>query len=310
MVAQEQVPGLGPLRLVHVVAFARVVDAGGFTAAARQLGMSKATVSKHVTTLEGHFGTRLLNRTTRSLRLTDDGARFYAHCHNILSELATAETEILKSNTTPCGRLRVNAPTFFGSRRVTPALYDFLESYPELEIDLTLCDEDDDLVDAGMDVAIRVSRGQAADTHATRLAPCEQIICGAPRYLDRHGAPSVPGELVRHNCLSYAHSPDSNTWWLVGPNGEEHVKVRGRLRANDGEALRCAVLTGLGLALMPALQIAEDLRVGDLVEVLPEYEDRSHSIYAVYPQDRRMLPKVRAFVGFLEARCRGGWAWV
>ena len=295
---------------MHVVAFARVVDAGGFTAAARQLGMSKATVSKHVTTLEGHFGTRLLNRTTRSLRLTDDGARFYAHCNNILSELATAETEILKSNTTPCGCLRVNAPTFFGSRRVTPALYDFLESYPELEIDLTLCDEDDDLVEAGMDVAIKVSRGQAPGSHATRIAPCEQIICGAPRYLDRHGAPAAPGELARHNCLSYAHSPDSTTWWLVGPNGEERIKVRGRFRANDGEALRSAVLTGLGLALMPVLQIAEDLRVGDLIGVLPEYEDRSHSIYAVYPNARQMLPKVWAFVGFLEARCRDGWTWV
>lgn len=307
---QDTVPGLAPFRLMHVVAFARVVDAHGFTAAARQLGMSKATVSKHVTMLEAHLGTRLLNRTTRSLGLTEDGARFYAHCRNILAELASAETELLQAGASPRGRLRVNAPTFFGSRRLAPALYDFLESYPELEVELTLCDEEDDLVAVGMDVAIRVSREPEAGTRATRLAPCAMVVCGAPRYLERYGAPAVPGDLVRHNCLSYVPSPDADVWCLDGPTGEARIKVRGRFRANDAEALRSAVLSGFGLALMPTLQVAEDLRAGDLVEVLPGYQARSHSIYVIHPNGGQVPAKTRAFIGFLEARCRGGRAWV
>ncbi len=286
--------------LIYVVAFTRVVDSNSFTLAARQLGMSKATVSKHVSMLEEHLGARLLNRTTRSLGLTEAGARFYVHCQKIVAELSSAETELMDSGAAPSGTLRVSAPTCFGTLHLAPLLGNFLQRYPDLEIDMTLADRKIDLIESSHDVAVRIARQAFPGLCSRRLAPSPQVVCAAPAYIARYGRPSAPEDLADHNTLTYAYLTTGDIWTLAGPGGPKTVKVRGRLRADNGSALRRAVLSGFGLALMPTFLVGEDLEAGRLVNLLPDYEDSSYSVYAIHAHDRHVTPKVEAFVDFLE----------
>lgn len=262
--------------------------------------MSKATVSKHVSMLEEHLGARLLNRTTRSLGLTEAGARFYAHCQKIVAELSTAETELMDAGAAPSGTLRVSAPTCFGTRHLAPLLGDFLRRYPDLEIDMTLADRKIDLIEASHDVAVRIARQAFPGLCSRRLASSPQVVCAVPAYIARYGRPSAPENLVDHNALTHACLTTGDIWTLEGPGGPKSVKVRGRLRANNGSALRPALLTGFGLALMPTFLVGEDLDAGRLVNLLPDYQDNSYSVYAIYAHDRHVSPKVEAFVDFLE----------
>jgi DNA-binding transcriptional LysR family regulator len=287
--------------LTHIAVFMRVVETGSFTAAARKLGMSKPTVSKHITTLERHLGARLLNRTTRSLGLTEIGAGFYSHCQNIMAEVATAEAEVLQSSGTPRGRLRISAPVCFGDRCMVPKLPEFLERYPDIEIDLSLSNRQVDLIKEGYDLAIRVTRNEPAGLISTHLAPCTHLVCAAPAYLERHGRPRNLAALAKHNCLLYAFFGSGNSWHLDGPNGPATVKVRGRFQANNGDALRLALLSGQGIGLMPTYLVSEDLAAGRLTDVLPGYRETSYAVLAVYPEEGRDLPKVQALVEHLRA---------
>ncbi len=288
--------------LTHIAVFLRVVDAGSFTAAARKLGLSKPTVSKHIATLEQRLGARLLNRTTRSLGLTEIGARFYGHCQNIMAEVATAEAEVLQSRGAPRGRLRISAPMCFGDRRVAPELPEFLDRYPDIEIDLSLSNHHVDLIKEGYDLAVRVTRTKPAGLVSTCLAPCTHLVCAAPAYLDRHGRPRTVADLAGHNCLMYVFFGSGHSWQLDGPNGPETVKVGGRFQADNGDALRQALLSGLGLALMPTYLVGEDLAAGRLCDVLPGHRENSYAVLAVHPEEGRDLPKVQALVEYLRSR--------
>ena len=288
--------------LTGMAIFARVVEARSFTAAAAALDLSKSAVSKQVARLEDRLGARLLNRTTRRLSLTEVGAAFYERCARILVEVEDAELAVGRLQDAPRGTLRINAPMSFGQLHLAPAVADFLNGHPGLAIDLTLNDRIVDLVEEGYDVAIRISRLADSSLIARRLVPSRRVVCGSPAYFERHGVPRHPADLRRHNCLLYSYLPSAEEWQFVGPDGPAAVRVSGTLRANNGDALEAAMLTGLGVALQPTFIAGRDLQAGRLVAVMPDYVDESASVYAVYPHIRHLSAKVRAFIDFLAAR--------
>lgn len=287
--------------LTPIAIFVRVVADGSFTAAADRLGMSRPTVSRGVSTLERQLGVRLLNRTTRRVGLTEAGKRFYGHCRRILEELDAATCEVTRLNGLPGGRLRISAPTAFGDRYLTDRIREFLELYPDVEIELTLDNSRPDLIDDGYDVAICVAEQQPPVSNARRLGGCERLVCAAPEYLARFGAPRSPADLAGHNCLCFANGNFSCDWRLDGPGGCETTTVRSRFRTDHGDVLRIALLSGMGLALVPLLLVSNDLEAGRLRDVLPRWRDNSHGIYAISVSGADPAPNVRAFLDHLDA---------
>lgn len=283
--------------------FARVVDAGSFSAAAADLGLSKSAVSKAVARLEDRLGSRLLNRTTRKLSLTEAGALYYDGCRRMLSEAETADQAVTRLATAPRGRLRVNAPMSFGTLHVAPCLPDFLARFPDLDIDLTLEDRPVDLVKEGYDLAVRIGSLPDSSLVAQRLGPNRRLLCAAPGYLAEQGAPARPEALVDHACLIYSYASEGPLWRFRSAEGEVQLRLSGRLRINNGDALRAAALAGGGIALLPSFLVGDDLRAGRLLRVLPDWQDAYEAaIHAVYPASRNLSPKVRAFVDFLAER--------
>ena len=296
-----------------MIVFARVVEASGFSEAARRMGLSKSAVSKQIAALEDRLGARLLNRTTRKLSLTEAGAALYERCARIAAEVEAAEEAVSHLRAAPRGRLRVNAPMSFGLLHLAPALPDFLEHYPEVTVDLTLNDRFVDVVDEGYDVAIRVARLADSSLIARRLAPARLMACAAPSYLDRHGVPVTPADLVSHQCLLYSQSPANalGEWGFVDGRGQRHdVTVSGRFKANNGDAIRILILGESGIGLLPTFLIGQDVHEGRLVRVLPEFEAvYDGGVYAIFPHSRHLSPKVRALVDFVADRFGKGPYW-
>lgn len=290
--------------LSDIAVFVRVIEAGSFTAAAEQLGLSQSAVSKCVTRLEEHLGTRLLNRSTRKFSLTEAGGALHARGRRALDEIEEAELEIARLQTEPRGVLRVNAPMSFGILHLAPALDEFLQRYPALTVDLQLDDRLVDLVEEGFDCAIRIKALADSTLVARRLAPCRLVVCAAPDYLARHGTPTTPATLREHACLVYTYRDDPNEWVFRGPDGRElKVVVAGRLRCNNGLIHRDAALAGLGILVTPTFYVGDELRSGRLQTILSDYTPIPEpSVYVVYPERRHLSPKVRAFVDFLAAR--------
>jgi DNA-binding transcriptional LysR family regulator len=287
-----------------VAAFAHVVDSGSFSAAAHRLGISKSAVSAHVQRLEERLGIRLLNRTTRRLSVTEAGAAYYRHCARILAEAAAAEQVASALQREPRGTLRISAPDSFGSMHVAPAVAAFLKRYPELSIDITLSPAHVNLVEEGLDLAIRIGALEDSPLVVRKLAPSRLVVCAAPAYLKEHGTPHEPGDLAEHNCLCTNLLPWGDEWRLVGKRGEVRVAVNGSFRSNSAEMLRAALLDDIGIAILPSWAVFEPLRSGALRRVLDAWEPPASTIYAVYPGNRLMSMKVRAFVDHL-ARCFG-----
>lgn len=304
-------------RLAEMEVFVRVVDEGGFSAAARALNMSKSAVSKRVASLEDRLGARLINRTTRRLALTDAGTTFYARAARILAEAEEAEAAVSSLQAAPRGVLRVNAPVSFGLNHLGGLLPGFLARYPDLSVDLVLNDRFVDLVDEGFDLAIRITSLEDSSLIARRLCGLHRILVASPDYLDRHGVPDHPDDLRDHACLLYTYLRRSGEWTLhTGDGRAARVQVNAAaLSANNGDVLGEAAIQGLGITMMPTFIIGEALASGRLVRVLPDWEDLSGGIYAVWPSGRFIPAKVRAFVDLLvdafrdppwEAQCRGG----
>lgn len=280
------------------------MEAQGFSAAARALGLSKSAVSKAVGQLEDRLGARLLNRTTRRLSLTDAGAAYYEGCVKVLAEAEEAELAVTRLQESPRGLLKVNAPMTFGVLHLAPCLPDFLQAHPELNIELSLDDRVVDLVEEGLDVAVRVAKLPDSSLIARRLAPSRRVWAASPEYLARNGAPEHPRELARHRVMLYSLLlGPADEWRWETPEGEAgSVRLTGCLKANNGEVLRQAALSGLGLIFSPTFIVGRDLCEGRLVEVLRPWADSSGSDYAVYPHNRHLSAKVRAFVDFLAGR--------
>jgi DNA-binding transcriptional LysR family regulator len=287
-----------------IAAFARVVDSGGFSAAAGRLGISKSAVSAHVQRLEQRLGVRLLNRTTRRVSLTEAGAAYYRHCARILADAEIAEQAASALQREPRGTLRISAPDSFGWMHVAPAVPAFLKRYPKLSIDIALSPAHVNLVDEGLDLAIRIGVLEDTPLVVRKLAPSRLVACATPAYLREHGVPRAPGDLARHNCLCTSLLPWGDEWRLAGKRGEVRVAVGGSFRSNNAEMLRAAALDGIGIVLLPTWAVAEPLRTGALRRVLDAWEPPASTIYAVYPGNRLMSVKVRAFVDHL-ARCIG-----
>jgi DNA-binding transcriptional LysR family regulator len=288
-------------------AFAQVVEAGGFAAAARQMGVSRSAVNKLVMNLEEHLQTQLLHRTTRRVSTTDAGRAFYDRCTNILADLAAAELALSQLQVEPRGNLRVNAPMTFGTLHLAPILVEFMTQYPDLHVELTLNDRFIDPIDEGFDVTIRIAQApSAASLIVHALAPCPMVICAAPTYLQQHGIPTHPDDLKHHGCLHYGHLAQENTWTLMAADGKSTVvTIHGPLCCNNGEVLRQAALNGLGIVMLPTFIVETDLQNHSLQPVLTPYHPPEIGIYALYPVNRYLSTKVKVFTDFLQQRLSG-----
>jgi DNA-binding transcriptional LysR family regulator len=282
--------------------FRRVVELDGFAAAARDLGMSNAAVSKQVGALEAQLGARLLNRTTRRLSLTEPGRLFHARTVRILDDLAEAEAEMSDHAAAPRGRLRINAPMSFGIRHLPPVLASFRRRFPDLALDLALSDRIVDLIDESFDVAIRIASLTDSSLIARRLCTSRRVIVASPGYLTAEGEPETLAALHDRSCLIYGHHlAGEEVWTFEGPHGHGEFRVNGAFAANNGDLLAAAAADGLGIALLPLFIVADHLRDGRLVTVLRDHTPTGAGVFAVYPATRHLSAKVRVFIDHLAA---------
>ena len=288
--------------LVGMAIFARVVEANGFSEAARRLGLSKSLVSKEVTRLEKSLGARLLNRTTRKLSLTEIGAAFYEHCARVVREAEEAELVVGRLHGEARGVLKLTTPVAFGTLHIAPALPEFLARYPDVSIDLTISDRVFDLAEEGYDLSVRIASDLPPNVVARRLAAVDRVVCATPGYFGRHGIPQAPKDLAGHNCLVYTHANPDSVWRFRAAGAQVVVPVTGNLTLNDDEALWQAVLGGLGISLLPTFIVGKDLQAGRLQAVLADYVPSERGLHAVYLPNRHLSAKVRVFIDFLVAR--------
>jgi len=287
-------------RLGAMEMFVRIVETGSFSAVARQLGTTQPTISKQLTALEKQLQTRLLHRSTRSLGLTEAGAAYYERCRRIIDEVREAEAALGRLQSGLAGTLHVNASIALGQIFVTPLVLKFQSQYPALGVELSLIDRYIDLVEEGVDVAVRIGQLPDSNLVARRLGSTRRVLVATPAYLAAHGTPERPEDLVHHNCLLYAYLSSGNEWLFNGPDGEIRVRVQGSFRANNGHVIREAVLGGVGLAITPDWLAHDKLASGEVVALLPQFAPPPLEINAVYPSARHVSAKVRAFVEFLR----------
>ena len=284
-------------------AFARVAETHSFSATARDLRLSKSLISRQISSLENELGVRLFNRTTRSLALTEAGQDYFERVTRILSDIEEAQATVTHLQTTPRGKLRISAPMSFSILHLSSALPDFLEQYPDIEIDITMNDRFVDLIEEGFDIGIRIGRLTDSTMKVHKLASLKRIVCASPAYLARYGSPRTPDDLKHHNCLCYSNMTSREEWRFITAEGlASSVKVKGRLQANNGDVLRVAALKGMGIAYLPSFMIGADLQAAALVSLLTESTPQDAGIYAIFPPSRQVSTKVRAFIDFLTAR--------
>lgn len=293
-------------RFTQLAAFISTLDRGSQAAAARELGVTPAMVGRYITALENRLGTRLLNRTTTRQSATEAGLAFRDQAAAILDQLDAAEHQAATTQASPHGVLRINAPMVFGTRHLAAAVAGFGARHPGVRTELVLNDRVVDLVEEGYDLAIRIGRLPDSSLVSRRLASCRTLLCAAPAYLARHGAPHHPEDLRHHNCLLYSYATTRDTWHLSGPGGTAVSQpVRGNLVANNGDALLAAALSGAGIVLQPTFIAADALRAGTLVSVLGDWRLPELTVHAVFSSARHLSPKVRAFVDHLVGQFGG-----
>ena len=291
-------------RFQALTAFARVVESGSFARAAERMDVSVSAVSRQVAELEAHLGARLLNRTTRRLSLTESGQAFYERCVQLLADLDEAEQAVTAASIVPRGTLRLTASIGFGIRYLAPAIAAFASQHPQLRFDIELSDRPVDLVDEGLDLAIRIGDIGSQALIGRRIGVAEMVCCAAPSYVAEHPPPpSTPDDLRRHACLTYAYSSEGNVWRFADASGRMHdVKVTGPMHANNGAMLTALSVAGGGIAIAPDFIVADDVRAGRLIRLLPGYKPPPININAAYPSRRHLSAKVRAFIDFLALR--------
>jgi DNA-binding transcriptional LysR family regulator len=284
--------------------FVKVVSSGGFSAAARSLGLAPSRVTSHVQALEQRLGVRLLNRSTRKIGLTEVGQAYYERCVRILTDVADADRIVQALQSTPRGTLRLDAslgmPAVIG-----PVMSRFVALHPEVRVEMTISDRMVDLVEEGVDLSIRAAPVPESSLIVRRLASYRFVVCGAPEYLSRHGAPQTPGDLLGHNCLMFSEPhPWGDEWVFAGPGGEQRVAVSGNFRSNSAMALHLAALNGQGLLAATPCAVAGDLEAGRLLPVLTGYRSGELPILAVYPHRQHLSAKVRCFIDLLVGHFR------
>jgi DNA-binding transcriptional LysR family regulator len=297
-------------RLGAIQVFAQVVESGSFAKAAAKLGLSTSAASRHVAELESHLQTRLLNRTTRRVSLTESGQAFYERAVQLLADLEEAEQEAGKAAVVPRGTIRVTTSVNFGVRHLAPAIADFLGAHKEVRFDVSLSDRVVDLVEEGFDLAVRIGTAGSGNLVARKLGETRLVPCASPLYLSAHPAPKTPEELAQHNCFTYEYVTPRNVWRFQDPSGRERaVRVAGTLHSNNGDLLAEAAARGAGIVFEPAFIVGPDVRAGRLVPLLQEFTPPQVPIYAVYPSRKHLSAKVRRFVEFLIARFASAQDW-
>jgi DNA-binding transcriptional LysR family regulator len=291
-------------RYQEIKVFTTVADCGSFVAASDALKLSKAAVSRYVSDLERRLGARLMHRTTRKLSLTPEGEIFLMRCRAILESIDESEEEISTRGNTASGTLRITAPVSFGIRHLAPLWNDFLNKYPQVKVELELSDRVINLVEEGVDLAIRIGQLNDSTLISRQLASTRLVLCASPKYLERRGTPSHPRELVEHETFSYSLLSTGHTWKFDGPEGKIDVRVSPRMISNNGDTGVEVCIRGGGIHLWPTFLVQEHLRTGSLIEVLPAFKASTLGIYAVYPSRKYVSPKVRVLVDFLLDRCQ------
>ena len=286
--------------------YARVVDAGSFSEAARRLGISKALASKYVGQLEQRLGVCLLNRTTRKLTPTEVGTAYYARCARIVGEVEELEGSFHADHATPRGHLRIAGPRIFGEDALVGCVTAFLERHPAVTVDLVLEERTVDMIAEGFDVAIRI--GELADTRliARRITSYRYVLCASPDYIAGAGAPATPGSLAGHACIVNSTISPTSQWQFMVDGKRRSVGVRARIRVNCARPVRTLALAGYGIGLCLLPTVREDIAAGRLVRLLEPYEAYDRTVYAVYPHSRHVAGKVRAFLDHLIDHFRAG----
>lgn len=295
-------------RFLEMRVFAAVVDAGSFVGASDTIEMSKPAVSRYVQDLEARLGVRLLQRTTRKLSLTEEGAVFYARCKDLLDDVEEAEAEITSRSGEASGLLKINAPVSFGITHLAPLWAEFMTRNPKVTLDVTLSDRVVDLVDEGFDVAVRIARMPNSSLISRKLASTRMIACASAAYVRKHGPIDHPADLADHTVMAYSLFSAGDSWEFEGPQGDIAVKVTPRLHTNSGDTCRAVALQHLGIIFQPSFLVGAELKSGALVQVLAQYLSPVLGIYAVYPTRKHLSPKVRLLIDFLvESSRKLGW---
>ncbi len=292
-------------KLEAMHAFAKVVALGSYAEAARALGLTRSAVSKAVMELEHHLGARLLDRTTRRVGPTEAGLAYYERCLDILSRVEETELQISRLHHEPKGLLRINAPMSFGALYLGSAIADFMTAYPDLRIELTLTDRFIDPIEEGVDVTIRIAALNNSSLIARKLAAARIVIAASPAYLERHGTPVAPADLLQHRCLVYGHTSTLAKWSVQSGGGIVSTPVNSLVCSNNGDVLRAAALAGHGLINLPTFLIGPDLAEGRLRLVMAEHAPPPLGIYALYAPNRYLAVKTRVFIDFLAQRFGG-----
>lgn len=290
-------------RFCTMESFVRVVRAGSFTIAANQLGVSRALISRHVSELETRLGVRLLNRSTRSLNLTEEGGAYLEFCEHLFRDIENNERSIARTRVEPVGTLSFAAPKSFGTVHLADAAVDFARTQPRLRVSIVLDDvsfRTYDFAEKGLDLALRVSTVRNSSVIARHIAYLDWVVCASPEYLTRAGKLSTPADLSRHSCLVHVNvAANDRIWAFDGPKGRHSVKVSGSFFSNSALTLRKAALAGLGIALLPRYSVAGDIAAGALVTLLPRHKVPARPLLAVYPRAAAVPQKVQIFVDFL-----------
>ncbi len=293
-------------RFTAMSVFAKVVELGSFARAAGRLELSTSAVSRQVADLEAHLQTRLLNRTTRKLSLTESGHAFYERCIQVLADLDEAEQSAAQTSLVPRGTIKLTCGHSFGLLHFAPAMAEYLVRNPEVKFDVSLSDRVVDLVEEGFDLGVRIGALGPANLIARKLGETRLIACASRDYLKKHGTPNTPEDLAHHNCVTYDYVPDSTLWRFRDPDGTERaVTVTGNVHANNGDLLTQTAVNGIGIVFEPEFIVGEALKAKKLIRLLEDFEPAPLGIYAVYASRKHLSAKVRSFVDFLAERFAG-----
>jgi len=288
-------------RFKTMESFIRVARAGSFTTAAQQMGMSRAMISRHIQELERRLGARLLNRTTRFVKLTDIGAAYFEFCQELLGEIDERERSIIRPQSQLQGSLKISASRGFGTLCITDAVAQFSLEHEQIVVTLLVGDFSPrayDFVEQGLHVAIRLSPNRDSAIAARKIGTLNYVVCASPAYLSQHGQPKVPADLSKHKCLHHS-SLRGRLWPLKGPKGLESIQIDGYFSSNLSLVLRKAALAGLGIAMLPMYCATNDLKAGSLVRLLERYEVPERPVYALFPHSKLIPATTRAFIEFL-----------
>ena len=295
------------MNIEHLKLFVRIASTANISLAGRELNISPAVASAHIGKLEETLGVRLIHRTTRKVSLTDDGKLFLPHAQEVLDSIETAQAAVGSAAQTPQGTLRVTAPASFGRMHLIPALPEFLEQFPKLNIDFRFSDSILDVVEGGFDVAIRDAELKDSNLHAKKIADDRRIIVASKSYINKYGAPETPSDLKNHKVVNLT---GLEVWEFKGSHGVTSVKTPNYLRMDNGEAVRDACIQGCGITLTATWCSYPHLESGELVQILQDYPLATDcALWAVYPSNRLLAPKVRAFIDFLAKRFSGTPYW-